>query len=197
MGEVDWEMERVDLGEKDADSVEHTVKLGEGEMEREGYTGPTHLKPFQTVPSLHITLAVSLVHPPAKVEDGHHPEVLPPPVVTPCPPPQPTLPPKALATVRISPPFPAAAAAATEKYVNTEPCMQVAGRVPTQARRWGFQVVSRVHKDTPLGNPGRNEGEGKEVGEAMGVMLLDVLTVDVVERVGENRAVGEGGKDRV
>ena len=75
--------------------------------------------------------------------------------------------------------------------------MQVAGRVPTQARRWGFQVVLRVHKDTPLGNPGRKEGEGKEVGEAIVVILLDVLTVDVVERVGENRAVREGRGESV
>ncbi len=52
-------------------------------------------------------------------------------------------------------------------------------------------MVFLVHKETLLDSPGRKEGEGKEEGEAIGVMLLDVLAVEVVERVEEFSAVGE------
>jgi len=46
-------------------------------------------------------------------------------------------------------------------------------------------VVFALHKETLLSRPGRKEGEGKEETEAKGLMLLDVLAVDVVESVGE------------
>jgi len=95
-GDREWEREGEGFSDAVGDMEEQIEKLGEGEMERDGYTFPAHLKPFQEVPFLQITPALSLVQPPAEAREGHQLEEL-----LLCP--QPTLPPETLANP--SPPW--------------------------------------------------------------------------------------------
>ena len=123
-----------------AEGVESTEKLGEADKVGEGYIAAAHRAPFQDVPLLHSRRAVdNRVQPPKTVCVGHHWD--------------------ALLTLR-----PPHIRALSKTVVYTAPGAQAAERIPTQARRWGLQMVFRAHRAAALGFPGIKEGDGKAEG---------------------------------